>query len=262
MTTIEELQKIVNDTNRGEQERRAAAEHILKLRQTTETETEEERTRRRLLRRFGHLLDVEYQITDLDRQEMEVERQEAARHDELKRIAGDESRPMDERLRAAKDWRAGLDEKWRSQFDDATLVKTLTPHRHLKRLQELRDFIYDIHSEDNGLVKYRVIEGDLSEYVAAKKKAIEEFRRLGSEYPLRRDGTPAIESADSYIRYQIHKAKEKQVTAVPPVPKEEPQRLEITAEQLAAYFDRQIAELGQPCLQDSSARRPRQSTTG
>ena len=126
--TVEQLQKIVADGNRTEQERTQAAEHILKLQGQTELD------------------QLAAQAT-----------------------AGDETKPVAERIQAAREWRTALPTRnYCEQFDDASLVEKLIPHPHSERLKELKERMKDE-----------------SVSVRGRFAAIDEHRRLRNEFPKR-----------------------------------------------------------------------------
>ena len=178
MKTIEQLQKIMNDTTRSEQERREAAEHILKLGgQQTEIDVE-----------ANQIEDDDPEVLSMIKPDEDPEMEalfckflprtvpqakqkiaEQRRHNRLRAVAGDESKPMSERIEAAEQWRADapLGSHW-LQYSEADLVERLTPHPHRDRLKELALTIKD----ESATVK-------------ARFAAIDEHRRLWNEFPKR-----------------------------------------------------------------------------
>ena len=264
MTTIEELQKIVNDETRSNEERREAAEHILRFQgQLSELDEESNRIadddpevseRRRV---WLELTSVQLPLAEAKRRVADKRRSVR-----LKAIAGDQSRPMEERIRAAKDWRGEPSGTHWHHYDDLELVERLTPTPNLEKMADSARIAQDKQAT-----------------VKSRFAAIDGYRRMRDEFPKRAEpdnrllldwGYDDLPGRD--LAYEVGKRIAAKTGASPDyiagivrrnrgaeydVPladvatnatpctgaKPEASRPQVTAEQITRYFDQKLAAL-------------------
>jgi hypothetical protein len=185
--TIKELQAVVADENRTEEEREAAARHILTLQgQPVE-----------IVPDITGIADDDPELpkflfetaSDIDRlfpgsvstnlEGAKILLAKSRKQAALMAAVQDESLPIEERVEAAHQWGADLaygKEHWAS-LGDAELIERLSIHPHTKRLQELSAYVCDGFATP--------ATGDWQQYLRNEWAAIKEFRKLRAEFPLR-----------------------------------------------------------------------------
>jgi hypothetical protein len=193
-TTIEQLQKIVGDETRTAEERKQAAEHILKLQGEDGADvirdSDPELVQLMLAWNGPCIPDIpSFRIADtiLDLYGYDVTTKQGAKkmlarlrkEKELQAIISNDSLPMDERIDVVQKWRdlQPRPEAWQ-YVSDLNLIEHLTPHPDLDRLKELSTFVCDSRLTQRPNDDWRT-------YLAETWKLIEEFHELRGKHPKR-----------------------------------------------------------------------------
>jgi hypothetical protein len=183
--TIKELQAVVADENRTEEEREAAARHILTLQgqpvapDTTGIADDDPELPKFRVETASEIDRLFPQSVSTTLEGAKILLAKSRKQAALMAAVQDESLPLEERVEAARQWGAGLaygKEHWAS-LGDAELIERLSIHPHTKRLQELSAYVCDSFATP--------ATGDWQQYLRNQWAAIKEFKKLRAEFPLR-----------------------------------------------------------------------------
>ena len=109
--------------------------------------------------------------------------------DKCRAIAGDESKPMSERIAAARAFKQ--EASFYRQYSDEDVVERLTPHPHYEQLAVLKAFIEDRPTP--------MTSSQVEQYIADRIPAIMKFNTLRAEFPLRE--APILSKPDESVAY-------------------------------------------------------------
>lgn len=200
-TTIEQLQKVVNDESKTADARKQAAELILKL-QATPDDTgiaDDDPELVRLMKYWNEpfseipsyrpaesILDL-YSIdvtTKLGAKKMLARDRKEKR---LEAIMHDESKSMSERITATAEWQSiqCRGSHW-IQFSPEEALERRSPHPHWARLKKLRDLVGDVGRSKQPPQNLSELESGIKQ----RRAWFHEFVTLAAEFPYRE--TPVL----------------------------------------------------------------------